>query len=249
MYNIAIPSYKREQQLQEKTLRVLEKYNVPPDRVTIFVADKEQEEVYNESLKNNIYNNVQLAVPTIGAARNFIEQEYYNEGDYVVSFDDDLTGIYRWVNEKAIEPIQDIENELINAGFEAMMQTGSKCWGIYAASNPYFMSNTTTTKLSYIIASCYGFIATHDPFLKRETNHGEDYEYSIRQYIRNGKVFRFNNLTVKTKYFGTGGLEEYRNNRYIYESISRIEEMFPNHCTMYFKKDGRAELRLKKWKG
>jgi hypothetical protein len=244
MYKIAIPSYKREEQLKDKTLRVLEKYQVPPDRVYIFVANEEERERYEKALAGHLYNNIHVAVPTIGAARNFIEQEFFSEGEYVVSLDDDLTGIHRWVDEKTLVEVDDFEKELIVAGYEAMQTHGTKCWGIYAAANPYFMSEGHTTKLCYIIASCYGFIVEHDDFLRRETNHGEDYEYSIRQYIKNGKVFRFNNYTVKTKYFGTGGLEEFRNNKYIYDSIRKIEKMFPKHCTLYFRK-GRAELKMK----
>ncbi len=173
MYKLIIPSYKREEQLQEKTLKVLERYNIPPDKVYIFVANEEEKERYEKALANNKYNNIQLAVPTIGAARNYIEQEFFDEGEYIVSLDDDLTGIYRWENEKTLVEVDDFEKELIIGGYEAMQREGSKCWGIYAAANPFFMSDSYTTKLCYIIASCYGFIVEHNDFLKRETNHGD----------------------------------------------------------------------------
>lgn len=245
-YKLVIPSYKREDQLKDKTLKVIERYNIPAENVIVFVANEDEYERYSAALADHKYNNIQLAVPTIGAARNYIEQEYFEEGDYIVSLDDDLTGIHRWVDEKTLVEVDDFEKELIIGGYEAMQREGSKCWGIYAAANPYFMSDSHTTKLCYIIASCYGFIVEHNDFLKRETNHGEDYEYSIRQYIHNGKVFRFNNYTVKTKYFGTGGLEEFRNNKYVYDSIRKIEKMFPEHCSLYFRKGGRAELKMKR---
>lgn len=248
MYKLIIPSYKRQDQLQDKTLKVLDRYNINPDNVIIFVANEEEEKIYKEALRNNKYNNVQLAVPTIGAARNFIEQKYFNEGQYVVSLDDDLTGIYKMIDKKTLKEVDSFEDELIFKGYDLMKENGSKCWGIYAASNPFFMSHSVTTDLCYIIASCYGFIVEHNEFLERKTNHGEDYEYSIRQYIHNGSLLRFNNYTVKTKYFGTGGLEEYRNNKYIYDSIRKIEKMFPKHCKLYFRKNGRAELKMKKQK-
>ena len=247
-YKLIIPSYKRQDQIVDKTLKVIDSYNIDPDNVIIFVANEEEERNYKLALKNHKYNNIQLAVPTIGKARNFIEQKYFKPGDYVVSLDDDLTGIYKWKSKKLMEKVVDFEKELIQGGYDLMKKEGSKCWGIYAAANPFFMSDSYTTELCYIIASCYGFITEHDDFLNRETNHGEDYEYSIRQFIKNGKVLRFNNYTVKTKYFGTGGLEEFRNNKYIYDSIRKIEKMFPNYCSLYFRKGGRAELRMKKQK-
>jgi hypothetical protein len=38
---IAIPSYQRSDQLKGKTLRVLEKHNIDPSMVDIFVANDE----------------------------------------------------------------------------------------------------------------------------------------------------------------------------------------------------------------
>lgn len=247
-YKLVIPSYKRYDQIADKTLRVISDYGINPDNVIIFVANDEEAIKYNDALRSNKYNNIEIAVPTIGAARNYIEQKHFNPGDYIVSLDDDLTGIYKWVDKKTLKPATDFEKELIEGGYNLMQKENSKCWGIYAAANPFFMSDGYTTDLCYIIASCYGFIVDHDSFLNRKTNHGEDYEYSIRQYIKNGRLIRFNNYTVKTKYFGTGGLEEYRNNKYIYDSIREIEKMFPKHCSLYFRKNGRAELRMKKQK-
>jgi len=43
------------------------------------------------------------------------------------------------------------------------------------------------------VASMFGVIVEHSDDLVRVTNHGEDYEYSIRQYIRNGAVCRLDN--------------------------------------------------------
>ena len=39
-YQLAIPSYQRENTLKQKTLRLLARYNINPQRVTIFVADE-----------------------------------------------------------------------------------------------------------------------------------------------------------------------------------------------------------------
>jgi hypothetical protein len=88
-YKIAIPSYKRPETIKKKTLRVLEGHNIPPERITVFVANSEEFDIYSKSLENTPYNNIVVGVPTIGAQRNFIER-WYPEGTKLMMFDDDI---------------------------------------------------------------------------------------------------------------------------------------------------------------
>jgi hypothetical protein len=52
---------------------------------------------------------------------------------------------------------------------------------------------------------------------------------------------------VKSNYYKEeGGLQEVRTKEYVYDSIKKINEMFPELCTMYIRETtGHAELRLK----
>lgn len=245
-YEIAIPSYKRPETIKKKTLKVLESYNIDPKRITIFVADDVEYELYAKSLKDTPYKKIVVGVHTIGAQRNFIER-YYPEGTKLMMFDDDVEEVQVKISEQKLGRVQDLEKEIIERGFEECEKVGAKTFGIYAAANAYFMKERVYTKLCYIIASMFGIIVEHHDDLNRVTNHGEDYEYSIRQYIRNGAVVRFDNYTVKSNYYKEdGGLQTIRTKEYVHESISKIAEMFPNHCTMYIREStGNAELRLK----
>jgi len=245
-YCIAIPSYKRPETIKKKTLKVLESYNIDPNRITIFVADEEELSKYKESLKDTPYKKLVVGVHTIGAQRNFIEK-YYPEGTKLVMFDDDVEEVQKKISEQKLGRLEDLEKEFIIPGFEECEKVGAKTFGIYAASNAYFMKERVYTKLCYVIASMFGVIVEHDPFLDRVTNHGEDYEYSIRQYVKNGAVVRFDYLTVKSNYYKEdGGLQTIRTKEYVYESIKKIAELFPDLCTMYIREStGNAELRLK----
>lgn len=245
-YCIAIPSYKRPKTIKKKTLRVLESYNIDPSRITIFVADEDELAKYKESLEDTPYQNIVVGVHTIGAQRNFIEK-YYPEGTKLVMFDDDVEEVQRKISEQKLGRLEDLENDFIVKGFEECEKVGAKTFGIYAASNAYFMKERVYTKLCYVIASMFGVIVEHDPFLERVTNHGEDYEYSIRQYVKNNAVVRFDYLTVKSNYYKEdGGLQTIRTKEYVYESIKKIAELFPDLCTMYIREStGNAELRLK----
>ena len=245
-YKIAIPSYKRPETIKKKTLKVLESYNIDPSRITIFVADESEYEAYKFSLKDTPYQNIVVGVPTIGAQRNFIER-WYPEGTKLMMFDDDIEEVQKKISEQKLGRIDNLEEEVIIKGFEECKKFGAKTFGIYAASNAYFMKDRVYTKLCYIIASMFGVIVEHHDDLIRVTNHGEDYEYSIRQYVRNGAVVRFDNYTVKSNYYKEdGGLQTIRTKEYVHDSIKKIAEMYPDLCTMYIRETtGMAELRLK----
>jgi len=54
-------------------------------------------------------------------------------------------------------------------------------------------------------------------------------------------------MTVKSNYYKeSGGVQEIRTKKYVYESIKKIEDLFPQYCSMYIRKStGNAELSLK----
>ena len=174
-YKIAIPSYKRPETIKKKTLSILEKHNISKDKITIFVADEEEEKAYKYCLKNDF--KIVVGVPTIGAQRNFIEK-YYPENTKLVMFDDDLHGVFI-KDESKIKPIKDLEKDFIIKGFSLCEKNKAKIFGLYAAANGYFMKHRVYKKLCYICGGVFGVIVQHDEFLERKTNHGEDYEYSI----------------------------------------------------------------------
>jgi len=245
-YSIAIPSYRRPETIKKKTLRVLESYGIDPNKITIFVANTDEHESYRRSLIDTPYSNIVIGVPTIGSQRNFIER-YYPEGTRLMMFDDDVEAIQVKAGEQKLSRVQDLEKEIIFRGFKECQNINAKTFGIYAAANAYFMKDRVYTKLCYIIASMFGVIVEHSDDLCRVTNHGEDYEYSIRQYIRNGAVIRLDNYTVKSNYYKEeGGLQDIRTKEYVYNSIKTISELFPDYCDMYIRAStGNAELRLK----
>ncbi len=254
-YQIAIPSYKRSETVMNKTLRLLEEYNLDPSRIKVFINAEEEGEYdrYKKTLGAHKFTEtieIVKGVPTIGAQRNFIEK-WYPEGTHVMCFDDDVEQVQRKSGEQTLARVDDLEKDVILKGFSECEKSGAKVFGIYAASNPFFMSYRVNTKLCYIIASMYGFIADHDPCLNRVTSHGEDYEYSMRQYKKHGVLIRLNDITVKSNYYKEiGGFQEYRTEKMIHDSISWLAEEFSDLCTMYIRKSsGHAELKLRDTSG
>ena len=70
-YIIAIPSYKRNNLLNNKTLRVLQEYKINKDLIYIFVSDKEEKEIYENNI-DNYYNKIIIGEKGMKNIRNFI---------------------------------------------------------------------------------------------------------------------------------------------------------------------------------
>ena len=98
-YKIAIPSYKRPETIKNKTLKLLSKYNIDKKKVTVFVANDKEKEIYSESLKGEY--KIVVGVPTLNGVRKFITK-YYEEDTKLMQFDDDLEGVYFKVDNKTL---------------------------------------------------------------------------------------------------------------------------------------------------
>jgi len=247
--NVAIPSYKRSNTIKEKTLAMLEKYEVDPNVVTIFVANNEELGLYQDSLKDNPYkNNIVVGVPGMKNVRNFI-REYYDEGEFIVNFDDDLDTIMRKspANGNKKEPIENIHKELFEPMFEQMAINNNKLCGVYAASNALFMSYEPKVGLYYCIGSCWSNINDKHPDRMVEIDDKEDYQRSIQHFDLDGSVSRLDNLTVISQYYTEdGGMQVERTNETIEAGADFLVNKYPDLCTKYFRKTtGHAEIKLK----
>lgn len=245
-YKVAIPSYKRAETLKEKTLSLLTRHNIDPEKVTIFVADEDEKQKYQQTLKDTPYNNIVVGIVGMGAIRRFI-QNYYPEGTYVMNFDDDLSECMKKIDDKTMVPVGNLEEEVILKGFKACEEHGSYLFGVYAAANPMFMKLRTSVGLYYCIGSCWGLITRHDKELSVTLDDKEDFERTLQHYVKDGKVVRLDNITVKSKYYTEdGGMQVTRTTDRIYDSAVNLTERFPDLCTMYIRKTTQhAELRLK----
>lgn len=246
-YQIAIPSYKRSETIKNKTLKVLSDYNISPELVTIFVADEQELNDYQHSLKDTNYkNNIVISKPTLRASRNFI-RSYYPEKTKLVNLDDDLSEICIAKNKKTLEPVADLEKDVFEKGFNLCKEHESNIWGIYAASNPFFMNKEKSVGLYYIIGSCWGHVVRHDSDLLLTLEDKEDFERTLQYYTKDNVVIRLDNITVKSKYYGEkGGMQETRTPERILKSAENLTQRYPELCSMYIRQTtGHAELKLK----
>jgi len=248
-FKIAIPSYKRAEILRDKTLKVLESYDIDPSIVTIFVANDEEKVHYTNVLSSNKYaSNIVVGVEGLGPVRNWISREYYDEGEYIVNMDDDIIEIQKFVSKK--EKLSRVENfvkEVIEPGFKACEENNAYLWGVYAAANSFYMDERIVKGLYYIIGSLWGNINRHSEDLVLTLEDKEDFERTLQYYDKDGLVIRNNSITVETEYYAhSGGMFVTRTEERITKSAENLVARYPEYCSMYFRKTtGHAELKLR----
>jgi hypothetical protein len=203
---IVIPSYKREETVQSKTLATLEKYNIPPSRINIFVADKEQEAIYKKAVPKSAYNKLVVGVPGLAEVRNYVF-DYYPKGKKIVMMDDDVTDFVERTKDGGMRPLKDLV-AVIEKGFTEAKKADASLWGIYPVPNGFFMKDTITTDLKFIIGSFWGIInpgVSGKDGIKLPMSEKEDYIRTLMSWDRDGAVVRINYVSPKTAYYKEPG--------------------------------------------
>lgn len=234
---IAIPSLGRYESLPEKTIRVLQEYQIPSEKIFVFCVS-EEEQFYKPALPEGV--TLVVGVKGLVNQREYIHN-YFPVGTNILFLDDDITGLIG-LDKKPIPSLSD----LIQTGFKVCRDSGSRLWGIYPVSNPFFMDQTVSKSLKYIVGCFYGCVNTIDrPVIPLDQK--EDFYRSCAYYKADGVVVRVNYVAVKTTYYkGKGGLVASRTIENNLEGAKRVCADFPDMATLWTRKTtGYAEVRLR----
>ncbi len=236
---IVIPSYKRCKYM--KTIKTLEKYNIPKDSITIYVIQEEEDEYKKEFPDYNIV----VGVKGIVQQRKFIMNQF-PEGTPLVFMDDDLDEIDLSMTNFTLQ-------QFIEHAFQKCKEHNAYIWGVYPVYNPFFRKSRPdmSTCLNFIVGCFYGIINRKNSNLDVTLcHHGnkEDVERSIRYFIEDGIVLRFNKVAPKTKYYGSiGGLGTKKERiESMHIESNRIQNAFPEYGKIKVRKNGIHEFVLKK---
>ena len=241
-FEIAIPSFNREDILPKKTLKMLYDLGVNSNKIRIFLKDEEQLEKYKKSCGEN-YNYELTGQSGILATRNYL-QVYYHEintkSDGVLFIDDDLTKITEKDRVFLSKPFM----ELVEYFFIETKKRGARLWSVNALNNDFFMKDNISTNLKYCIGAFKGVILdrTRDTILC-DVGHFEDFQFTFEYFLEDGVVVRFNKYGITTKYFelkggicgSLGGMKE------------RQKEMEENGKYMIERYGDMVKIKMKKW--
>jgi hypothetical protein len=218
-YVIAIPSYKRNDVLRKKTLEMLKRYKIPSNKINIFLANKTEYDIYNKELDPKTYNKLVVGKPGIKNIRNFMSQ-HFNEGQHIVYLDDDIGKIWECnndgdPNDKTTNKLTEIKSfsSFVKKAFKLSEKTGFRNWSVYPRDNPFFMKSVQhkdhiTTDLRFLMGGFHGVINCKKAEV-RTIGDKEDYERTIKYYLNDGGVIRFNNISCYTRVYKVqGGLQE-----------------------------------------
>jgi len=243
---IAIPSYKRAETLRDKTLKVLQHYKIPTEKIHVFVASKAEYDNYKAILDPKSYGHLIIARPGMAAVRNYITR-HFPVGKPIFNMDDDIRGFLEYSEgaKRNERPLRSLTSA-IDAGFTAARKTGFRLFGFYPVANGYFMKNTCTTDLRYIIGSVWGII-NPGPILTVTIDDKEDYLRSVMMYVLDGGVLRFNSIAPESAYYKEpGGMQEERTMQRIEGSAKAMVAAFPDLVKINLtKKSGMPEVRLR----
>lgn len=242
-YLIAIPSYKRAETLKNKTLALLQKYGISPEIIYIFVANEDEKQIY-QTILPPYYKKIVVGIVGMRAIRNFI-QNYFPEEQKILNIDDDVQSIQKRLNDQECKELEDLHT-LIYEGFEIVEKYGCRLWGIYPLVNAMFMHNDITFDLQYIVGAFWGVINTHDPDTYVTLDDKEDFERSIKYYIKDGRVVRFNGIGIESAYYTeSGGMEVSRTEARIKQSGIELLQKYPMFCDVNKMRKKHFEIRLK----
>jgi len=252
-YQIAIPSYRRPTKLITETLSTLKRNNASLDRVTVFVADSAEKQIYDKTLENSGFSApVIVSQPGLINSRIWYNTQYYTPGTKVLNLDDDIAGLHIKQN-NGLKPYAGDLDRLAAKGFQVCENTKARLWGINPVANGLFLKPTITVGLRYICGIFHGSYAG-DPALcghdRVRQSSGEDFETTLRSFKLYKGVVRIDGYAPKTKYFAQGGImaelggkqqREQDHQRQLASIVSR----FPAYSKLYAKSDGTPNIKLK----
>jgi len=204
---VAIPSYNRVETLKEKTLALLQEYRIPKAKIYVFVANKEQEALYKE-LEDRV-GHIVVGVKGLAEVRNFIF-DYFPKGKPIVFMDDDVRSLIEFdgAAKRHEQPLRSLTT-VINRGFSECDKAGARLWGVYPVPNGFFMKDTVTTDLRFIIGSFWGCLNPGSELHLKLGSEKEDYQRTLQFWEADGVVVRLNFVAPKTAYYKEpGGMQD-----------------------------------------
>jgi hypothetical protein len=217
----------------------------------VYVANKEDYELYKNTLDPKTYNKLVIGKKGLVPQRQFISNQW-PANKHIVFLDDDVESIDLSLSSEFKKHNLDY---FIKYAFSECVKNKSYIWGVYAVFNPFFRKarKDMTTDLNYIVGAFYGII--NRPNLKaiqltitKENGQKEDVERTLKYFLHDGIVLRFNKIGFVTKYYGKeGGLGRFEDRiKPMLEASKKLKAKYGDYGEIKMRGNGMAEFVLKK---
>jgi hypothetical protein len=241
-YILVIPSFKRPTTLLNKTYALLKRTNIFNSVKPIIWLNEGEDDTEYKTLFPDC--DIKYGGKSIVEKRNLI-QDSYPEGTRIVMIDDDIKEMIVYQEGDTKRKVTDL-NAVIQHAFSCCERFNTTLWGVYPIANPFFQSANYRTNLCYIVGAFFGVINSK---LSVTTNYAEDFERSIRYFIKENRVLRLEFIGIDTNYYKEkGGLQETRTEEKNHNDKKIVVEMFPELVKLCEKR-GRTEIAFIKSKG
>ena len=228
-YRVAIPSYKRADLIQKKTLNYLQECNIDPACIDIFVANKEEYDIYKKSLPKDTYANLIIGELGYNNVKNFMA-DYYPKNIPIVHFDDDVNRLMRLSyknGKKILENFYDLD-KLVRFGFKMMDNYDSSLLGFSPVNTTLYMDNSISQGLYFCIGNFY--LQYNKRKFRLKYPDYADFELCLKTYLIDGKVLRLNNIVAITQYGSTdGGTQTYRSFKMMKKISMELIDKYPQY--------------------
>jgi hypothetical protein len=132
---------------------------------------------------------------------------------------------------------------LVSKGFALCKEHKLHLWGINSTDNPYFMRQTQTTDVKFLVGHFWGVINQKDVLVTMD--YKEDYERTLKYIDKDGGVVRFNNVAAKTRLGAKGGLNTNPKERLPTNKLNseKLIAQFPNLVRINPRRPGEVLIR------
>ena len=239
---VAIPSLKRSNLLLAKTYNFLNKHNIPDSKIYIFVIDNEYE------IYKSIFPNCNIVVGRFTAKnnKNYI-LDYFSKNTNIFQLDDDIKDLFEATDKKTLTPLQDL-NKFVSDGFTKLEKENCNLMGVYPIKNAGFMfgnKDEVSNKLNYCCGAVLLIQNRHS--VRRSLNLIEDFEFSLKNYLNDGKVLRHNRVCVEANMYTASGGLQYNNNRNPQNKLTEIKRLineYPEYVKLVMKANKQPDIKF-----
>ncbi len=238
-YEIAIVSERGPEAVRDGILVLLKAYQIPADKITIWITAPGQEQVYMNCLRPGTFARVFSSLTNcISDFYNRISTTYL-PGTRIIYIKDTVTEFMEFDCNSVtrVRPLRSLLG-LFKTGFTECERHACSLWGIFPVAMPKYLQSTISTELKYISGDFWGCI-NPGPTLQVQFSLYEDYERSILYYKRDGCIVRLNMVAGIT---AEDGATEKQSGKV----ARRLLEKFPEFVSLQpYKNTGSLQICLR----